>query len=53
MLAMILAAVMGEFAAWGLSNHYGFRLNPVTVAFLSVGIVAVVTSVIYDDVDIG
>lgn len=52
LFAIVAAIAVCEFVAWKMSSSYGFHLNPLTVAFGAAGIVAVVTSIIYEGVDI-
>ena len=51
--AIVAAIVVGEFVAWEVSRVYGLRANPLTVAFLAMGLVAVGVSILYHDADIG
>lgn len=51
--AMIVTVAAFEALAWIMSSTFGYRLNPLTVGFLGVGVVAIVTSILYDGVDIG
>jgi hypothetical protein len=48
-VAMIAAIVIGELVALKLSAAFDFHVNPVTVAFASAGLVALVASVVFDD----
>ncbi len=50
--ALAVAVIVGELLARELVNRFGFHLNPVTAAFLSVGLVTAVTSMIYEGVDL-
>lgn len=53
-LAAIIASIaVCEVIAWKLSETYGWRLNPLTVAFVATGLVAMAASVIYEGTDIG
>lgn len=49
--AVAVAIVVGEVLARALSDHFGFRNNPLVVGFLCAGLVAVIASVIYDGAD--
>lgn len=51
--AIVAAIVVCEFVAWEVSRVYGLRANPLTVAFLAMGLVAVGASILYHDTDIG
>ncbi len=51
--AMIVAIAVGELIAWQASQFFGFRLHPITVAFVSIGLVQVAATLWYDDADIG
>lgn len=51
--AVIAAIVVGELAAWAVAEYFGLRANPLVVAFLAVGLVAALTSVLYAGEDIG
>ena len=51
--AIVAAIAVGELVAWKLNDVLGTSLNPLTVAAVSTGLVAVATSIIYDGVDIG
>ena len=42
------AIILGEIIAWKIAGLCGVRINPVTVAFVCTGIVAVVTSLRYE-----
>ena len=53
MFAVVAAIVVGEVIAWQVANRFDLRANPVVVAFLSVGIVAAITSILYEGCDIG
>lgn len=50
--AAIAAVILAEGAAWAISERFGLRTNPLVVAFLAVGIVAMVASVLYDGCDV-
>jgi hypothetical protein len=52
-LAVLVAIVIGEVFVKQISDLAGIRLNGVTVAFLCTGLVAVVTSLLYDGADMG
>ena len=39
LIAMVAAIIIGEVVAWGLADHLSVRANPLTVAFLCVGLV--------------
>ncbi len=52
-LAMIVAIALGELIAWQASQFFGFRLHAITVAFVCIGLVQVVATLLYDDTDIG
>jgi hypothetical protein len=52
-LAIVVAIIVGEVVAWEISTIYGARANPVTVAFLAIGLVAAMAMVLYDGEDIG
>lgn len=49
---LAVAILVGELIAWEVSSRFGLRSNPVFVAFLSVGLVAAMVSVLYEGVDI-
>ena len=51
--AIVVAIFAGQIVAWEVSSRFGVRNNPLVVAFLSTGVVAVIVSVLYQDVDIG
>ena len=51
--AMVFAVLAGEAIAYEVCTRMGWRNSPVVVAFLAVGLVAVITSVLYEGVDIG
>lgn len=53
LLATVVAIIVGEVAAWEVSSHFGVRNNPLVVAFLCIGLVAGIVSVLYDGADIG
>jgi hypothetical protein len=53
LLAVLAAIVVGEVLAQQISDLAGLRISGLTVAFLCTGLVAVVTSMIYDGADIG
>ena len=53
LVAILVAIAGGEVVAWKLSEAYGLRLNPLTVAFVATGIVAMAASLIYEGSDIG
>ena len=48
-LAMIVSIGLGQVLAAKLSSAFDLHLNPVTVAFASAGIVAVVISVLFEN----
>ena len=51
-VAMVVAIIIGEVVVWEISSRYGIRSNPVVVAFLCAGLVAAITSVLYEGADI-
>lgn len=51
--AVIAAVVIGEVVAWVVAENFGLRANPLVVGFLCVGLVAALTSVLYENIDIG
>jgi hypothetical protein len=53
LFAIAVAIILGEIVAWEVSSHFGIRNNPFVVAFLAVGLVAALISVLYEGVDIG
>jgi hypothetical protein len=53
LFAIAATIVAFEAAAWFLSSSYGFRVHPLTVAFVAMGAVAVTASIVYHDVDLG
>ena len=53
LFAMVVAILIGEIVAWEVSNRLGIRNSPLVVAFLSMGLVAAVASVVYEDADVG
>jgi hypothetical protein len=50
--AIALAIVIGELLAVEFGPRLNLHLNPVTVAFVCTGVVAMVTSWIYEGVDL-
>jgi hypothetical protein len=48
--AIVGAIIVGEIVAWEVATRFGFRANPLTVAFLCAGLVAAITAVLYDGV---
>lgn len=50
--ALVVALLVGEAIAWEVSSRFGVRSNPLVVAFLCIGLVAAMVSVLYEDVDI-
>ena len=50
--ALVVAVIIGELLARTLVNRFGVNINPVTAAFVSIGLVAAVTSMIYEGVDL-
>jgi hypothetical protein len=53
LLAMIVAILIGEIVAWEVSSRLGIRNNPLVVAFLCMGLVAAIASVLYEGADLG
>jgi NhaP-type Na+/H+ and K+/H+ antiporter len=53
LLAIAVAIIVGEVIAWEISSRFGVRNNPFVVAFLCIGLVAGIASVLYDGADIG
>lgn len=51
--AVVVAIVLGELVAWFVSENFGLRNNPLVVGILCIGLVAAMTSVLYDGRDIG
>ena len=51
--ALVAAIVLGEVIAWEISSRLGVRSNPIVVGFLCAGLVAAITSVLYEGADIG
>ena len=51
--AMLAAIIVGEFVAWKIHTLYALHANPIVVAFVCAGIVAGITSVLFEDADIG
>lgn len=51
--AIVVTIVIGEAVAWEVSSRFGLRSNPLVVAFLCIGLVAAMVSVLYEGVDIG
>ena len=52
LIAMVAAIIIGEVVAWGLADRLSVRANPLTVAFLCVGLVVAFAMVLYEDADI-
>ncbi len=50
--AVVLAILVGEMLAWEVSRRLDFRNNPLVVAFLCAGLVAVLASVLYEGADV-
>jgi hypothetical protein len=44
--AIVVAILVGEIVAWEISSHFGLRSNPLVVAFLSIGLVTAIVSVL-------
>ena len=53
LLAIAATVLVGELVAWEVATHFGLRNNPLVVAFFCVGLVAAITSVLYEGIDIG
>jgi hypothetical protein len=53
LLAMGIAILIGEIVAWEASSRLGIRNNPLVVAFVSMGLVVAIASVIYEGADLG
>jgi hypothetical protein len=51
--AIVVAILIGEIVAWEVSSRLGIRNNPLVVAFLAMGLVAAIASVLYEGADIG
>jgi hypothetical protein len=51
-IAVVIAILGGEIVAWEASNHFGFRNNPLLVAFICLGLVTAFVSVLYDGADL-
>lgn len=51
--AIILTVAVGELLAWLAADLLGLRTNPLVVGFLCIGLVAAITAVLYQDMDIG
>jgi hypothetical protein len=52
LFAMVVAILIGEIVAWEVSSQLGVRNNPLVVAFLSMGLVAGMASVLYEGADL-
>ena len=52
LFAMVVAILIGEIVAWEASNRLGIRSNPLVVAFLCMGLVAAIASVLYDGAEL-
>ena len=50
--ALVAAIVLGEAIAWEITSHYGVRNNPIVVGFLCAGLVAAITSILYEGAEI-
>jgi hypothetical protein len=50
--AVIAAVILAEGAAWVMAERFGLRSNPLVVAFLAVGVVAMIASVLFAGSDI-
>lgn len=50
--AVAAAILVGEVAAWALADRFGYRNNPLVVAFLCTGLVAALASVLYEGADV-
>ena len=53
LIATVATIALAEVVAWQVGKLYGFELSPLAVGFASVGLVAVITSFIYEGCDIG
>ena len=53
LFAIVVAILIGEIAAWEVSSRFGIRNNPLVVAFLSMGLVAAMASVLFEGADLG
>lgn len=53
LVAIVVTILVGEVVAWEVSSRFGVRTNPLVVAFLCTGLVAAITSVVYEGIDIG
>lgn len=51
-LSMVVAIIVGEVFAWGIAERYGVRANPLTVAFLCIGLVVAFAMVLYEDAEL-
>lgn len=51
LFAVVAAILVGEAIAWELSGYLGFRNNPFVVAFICIGLVTAIVSVLYKDAD--
>ena len=49
---MAVAIIVGEVVAWGIADRFNLRANPLTVAFLCIGLVVAFAMVLYEDADI-
>lgn len=52
LLVTVVAIIVGEVVAWEVSSHFGVRNNPLVVAFLCMGLVAGIASVLYEGADV-
>jgi hypothetical protein len=50
--AVVIAILIGEFAAWEISSYFGMRNNPLVVGFLCAGLVGAIAAVLYEGADI-
>ena len=49
---MVVAIIVGEVVAWGIADRYSVRANPLTVAFLCIGLVVAFAMVLYEDAEL-
>ena len=52
LFAMVVAILIGEIVAWEASIRLGIRNNPLDVAFLCMGLVAAIASVLYEGAEL-
>jgi len=53
LLAIVAAVTVGEIIAWKLSSAYGVRISPIVAGGIGIGTVLLITSVLFEDADLG